>query len=88
VGVWASDGAILPSADQGIPWLSNASRRLGIPPPKSLNGAKCFVPDFDGAFLSSDSKDALWDRFYMGAHDDRAAVFGVKRLEGATACDP
>jgi hypothetical protein len=27
----------------------------------------CFVPDFDGAFLSSDSKDALWDKFYMGA---------------------
>ena len=27
----------------------------------------CFVPDFDGAFLSSDSKDALWDRFYTGA---------------------
>ena len=29
--------------------------------------ARCFVPDFDGAFLSSDSKDALWDRFYTGA---------------------
>jgi transposase len=28
---------------------------------------RCFVPDFDGAFLSSDSKDALWDRFFMGA---------------------
>jgi transposase len=26
-----------------------------------------FVPDFDGASLSSDSKDALWDRFYTGA---------------------
>ena len=25
------------------------------------------VPAFDGAFLSSDSKDALWARFYMGA---------------------
>jgi hypothetical protein len=29
--------------------------------------ARCFVPDFDGAFLSSDSKDALWDKFYTGA---------------------
>jgi hypothetical protein len=29
--------------------------------------ASCFVPAFDGAFLSSDSKDALWDRFYTGA---------------------
>ena len=28
---------------------------------------RCFVPDFDEAFLSSDSKDALWDRFYTGA---------------------
>jgi hypothetical protein len=28
---------------------------------------RCFVPGFAGAFLSSDSKDALWDRFYMGA---------------------
>jgi hypothetical protein len=28
---------------------------------------RCFVPHFDGAFLSSDSKDALWDRFFMGA---------------------
>ena len=25
------------------------------------------VPDFDGAFLSSDSKDALWARFYTRA---------------------
>ena len=29
--------------------------------------ARCFVPALDGAFLSSDSKDALWDRFFMGA---------------------
>jgi hypothetical protein len=27
----------------------------------------CFVPHFDGAVFSSDSKDALWDRFYTGA---------------------
>jgi hypothetical protein len=26
---------------------------------------------------------STWER-----HDDRAAVFRVKRLEGATACDP
>ena len=49
--------------------------------------ARCLVPSFDGAFLSSDSKDALWAKFYTG-DDDRAAVFRVKRLEGATACDP
>ena len=27
----------------------------------------CLVPGFDGAFLSSDLKDALWARFFMGA---------------------
>ena len=27
----------------------------------------CLVPAFDGASLSSDSKDALWAKFYMGA---------------------
>jgi hypothetical protein len=27
--------------------------------------------------------DSAWER-----HNDRAAVFRVKRLEGATACDP
>jgi len=28
---------------------------------------KCLVPSFDGAFLLSDSKDALWAKFYTGA---------------------
>ncbi len=28
---------------------------------------RCMVPAFDGASLSSDSKDALWAKFYMGA---------------------
>ena len=28
-------------------------------------------------------QNSSWER-----HDDRAAVFRVKRLEGATACDP
>jgi len=32
-----------------------------------LELARCFVPGFDGACLSSDSKDALWARFFMGA---------------------
>src|SRR3984957_8825501 len=27
----------------------------------------CLVPSFDGAFLSRDSKDALWAKFYTGA---------------------
>jgi phospholipase/lecithinase/hemolysin len=29
--------------------------------------SSCFVPAFDGAFLSSESKDALWARFFTGA---------------------
>ena len=32
---------------------------------------RCLIPGFDGAFLSSDSKDALWARFFMGAPHDR-----------------
>ena len=28
---------------------------------------RCLVPAFDGASLSSDSKDALWAKFYMEA---------------------
>src|SRR5580700_10227071 len=32
-----------------------------------LTTIRCFVPDFDGASLSNDSKGALWDRFYTGA---------------------
>jgi peptidoglycan hydrolase-like protein with peptidoglycan-binding domain len=31
------------------------------------DGAPCLVSAFDGASLSSDSKDALWARFCMGA---------------------
>lgn len=30
-------------------------------------GSRCFVPSFDGAFLSHDSKDALWVKFYTAA---------------------
>ncbi|MGA3204885.1 MAG: alpha/beta fold hydrolase, partial [Bryobacteraceae bacterium] len=32
----------------------------------------CFVPVFAGAFLSSDSKAALWARFFMGAPQRRS----------------
>jgi hypothetical protein len=27
----------------------------------------CLVPDFDGASLSDDSKEALWDKYYTAA---------------------
>ena len=53
---------------------------------------RCFVPDFDGAFLSSDSKDALWDRFYTGARSppigfDSALLAYFKLLRiAAQAC--
>ncbi|MFK4719346.1 hypothetical protein ABIE89_000446 [Bradyrhizobium niftali] len=33
----------------------------------SGRGTRCLVPGFDGAFLSHDSKDALWDKFYTAA---------------------
>lgn len=29
------------------------------------NQPSCFVPDFDGALLSHDSKEALWNKFCM-----------------------
>lgn len=28
---------------------------------------RCLIPDFNGALLSSEAKDALWARFFMGA---------------------
>jgi uncharacterized tellurite resistance protein B-like protein len=27
----------------------------------------CLIPDFDGAFLSQESRDALWHKFYTAA---------------------
>ena len=45
-------------------------QRLGgfdLPPPNRSPRTRCLVPAFGGAFLSSDSKDALWARFYTGA---------------------
>jgi transposase len=52
------DGRRLPT--HLVAELNRLRRRLSLT-------LRCFVPDFDGAFLSSDSKDALWDRFYTGA---------------------
>ena len=43
---------------------------------------RCFVPDFDGAFLSSDSKDALWDRFYTGAPQRRSGCVPRQAFRG------
>jgi hypothetical protein len=37
----------------------------------SLIELRCLIPDFDGAFLSHESKDALWDRFYTAAPQRR-----------------
>ena len=33
--------------------------------------ARCLIPGFDGAFLSHESKDALWDKFYTAAPQRR-----------------
>lgn len=35
--------------------------------PKRTIRSRCLVPSFDGAFLSHDSKDALWVKFYTAA---------------------
>src|ERR1700722_14993578 len=67
--------------------LSARSTICGASLPSS-RATICLVPGFAGASLSSDSKDALWDKFFTGAPRRQAAVFRVKRLEGATACDP
>jgi hypothetical protein len=32
-----------------------------------FNARGCLVPSFDGALLSHDSRDALWDKFYTAA---------------------
>src|SRR5271155_4217222 len=51
-------------------WVALSAMQKSIRRGDSLTAQRalrCFVPDFDGAFLSSDSRDALWDRFYTGA---------------------
>jgi hypothetical protein len=40
----------------------SAPQRIGLL--SALWRARCLVPGFDGAFLSHDSKDALWEKFY------------------------
>jgi transposase len=51
------------------------STRLSRPPrSRSFRIVACFVPSFAGAFLSDDSKDALWDRFYTGSATTTEAV--------------
>src|SRR5271166_3134059 len=44
---------------------SRATKIVSAPPFRPQS--RCFVLHFDGAVFSSDSKDALWDRFYTGA---------------------
>jgi hypothetical protein len=33
----------------------------------SLGGSRCLIPRFDGAILSLEWKEAVWDKFVMGA---------------------
>jgi hypothetical protein len=63
--------ATAPSGNDERP-IASRVRRLSFAGEASGTNvfARCFVPDFDGAFLSSDSKDALWDRFWE-RHNDR-----------------
>ena len=45
----------------------------------------CLIPGFDGASLSSESKDALWAKFTIGAHCDGSRITVDDCLE--TLCD-
>jgi hypothetical protein len=63
--------------------MTTPSLMQWTPPRTPTLELECFVPDFDGAFLSSDSKDALWDGFYTGAHNDT----GGARLRAVPASD-
>ena len=48
-------------------------RRFRVPatsfcePNGDIKPARCLIPGFDGAPMSSESKDALWARFFMAA---------------------
>ena len=63
----AQVAALRPAASQSTE--SNPSRMASAPPDAPAPSATLDVSSqhFDGAFFSSDSKDALWDRFYTGA---------------------
>jgi hypothetical protein len=41
------------------PELADTGTDVGV-----LGRTRCLVPSFNGAFLSHDSRDALWDKFY------------------------
>jgi len=65
------------SPSSAIRWRAQEQREGDVTPKRQggdrhshgieAHAELCLVPSFDGAFLSSDSKDALWDRFYTGA---------------------
>ena len=55
----------LPQVEGEVPRSDND--RLPSTGNRSSRPPRCLVPAFAGAFLPSDSKDALWDRFFMGA---------------------
>ena len=46
---------------EGVPFIRH------LPRMETRDEVRCLVPAFDGAFLSHDSKDALWDKFYTAA---------------------
>ena len=71
------------SIKRGSPFAFFGRDRIEAPTPR-LNAQamgkpkiiplSCLVSAFDGASLSSDSKDALWDRFYTGSATTTEAV--------------
>ena len=52
---------------EGAGATTGASSASGCELRTARRRLKCLIPGFDGASLSSESKDALWARFFMGA---------------------
>jgi hypothetical protein len=47
--------------------LVTTRKRRATAAPVAAAAGWCLVPGFDGAFLSAEWKEALWDKFFMAA---------------------
>src|ERR1700757_355984 len=65
------------SMPRSVLFASNATLfQCSIPNerPNRTTSPRCLVPSFDGAFLSRDSKEALWDKFCTAAPTTTEAI--------------
>ncbi len=58
--------AVAQTTERGYP-VAEVSKRLGVSQHSLYAWRRCLIPGFDGPFLSSESKDALWARFFTAA---------------------